>query len=688
MTVRTKPAKATNAKAQCALYLVAIVLSWGVSGPDARAQIPVPLTDPSCGGVLREVASMAALQEAIADVNKGHLKPGSVIRIKPNIYPVDRISGPLSVKDITDTTEECPITIEGMGASTVIDGRRQPGIERPDVEGIETLGIIDLIERTEELDAKKSTNTAHYFREDLVNCFKVKRSSWIVIRNLTIENCWPSALFIKDSRYVTLQDTVIIGSSCAVVAFGKSDHLLIERNDWTQDPSGDIWARIPWGVTHHGSRQYFNGAFLGGKNVTGGVVFRYNKLRNAYNGVRMKVDGCSRPAGCGRGMNVEIYNNSFRYIRDNPTEPESFAANWWIHHNEIYNAHAWFSFDGVRGGPFYVFGNTGWFDDVPARRCKDVDWANDRTATGKPTTGKECSASRVGKVLKLGNAASMPLYVFHNSWYLRSPIAGGGRSGPLRHWNNAIEYCVPLTRDQICQPRWFFSAFKGDEFIWDDESGYDFRHDLSNHPSFPNGLRAQGFPVDGLHAETVGFENPRIGNFALSRGSPAERTACKVSWSSQVNLVCATPPPDGAPDIGALQRGKPIKGPVYRHFDGPDGPDSQYVERPRIVDVEWGEVTNASLPIQITFSVPIAYADESVPVVLSFSGKGAYLETDCRIDKSEPAVLACIFADSRLHRTQAEKIFLPRNIVRRDGRRAPVTLWARADSRLGLMPRQ
>lgn len=105
-------------------------------------------------------------------------------------------------------------------------------------------------------------------------------------------------------------------------------------------------------------------------------------------------------------MNVEIYDNDFQFNRDNPVEPEDYAANWWVFHNRIYNGHGWFSLDGVKGGPVYIFGNVGWFDDKPARRCIQRDWAADQTIhPGKryePTPEGECSRSRTGKVIKLG----------------------------------------------------------------------------------------------------------------------------------------------------------------------------------------------------------------------------------------------------------------------------------------------
>ena len=47
-----------------------------------------------------------------------------------------------------------------------------------------------------------------------------------------------------------------------------------------------------------------------------------------------------------------------------------------------------------------------------------------------------------------------PIYVFHNSWYLRTPLTGSGAAGNLRHWNNALLFCEPGSPgydDKLCE---------------------------------------------------------------------------------------------------------------------------------------------------------------------------------------------------------------------------------------------
>jgi hypothetical protein len=111
-----------------------------------------------------------------------------------------------------------------------------------------------------------------------------------------------------------------------VFAGRYSDHLLIENNVWTQDPSGytedqsgysgrvdltprpgRMWDTIPWGVVHHGSRAYVNGGLVGSLRAAGSIIIRHNIIRNAYNGVRLRANRCPSYEVC--GANLEIYDN-------------------------------------------------------------------------------------------------------------------------------------------------------------------------------------------------------------------------------------------------------------------------------------------------------------------------------------------------------------------------------------------
>lgn len=54
----------------------------------------------------------------------------------------------------------------------------------------------------------------------------------------------------------------------------------------------------------------------------------------------------------------------------------------------------------------------------------------------------------------------------------------------------------------------------------------------------------------------------------------------------------------------------------------------------------------------------------------------------CAVDEFDPWTFACDFSPAGFQAETIEAVLVPRGIVRRDGRRAPMTLWAAADPRL------
>jgi hypothetical protein len=327
-----------------------------------------------------DVSSLDELKRAL-----GTATPGSVIRLAAGIYQIYADDPYFLVKGVQGLPDR-PIVIQGAPAredgkrGTIIDDGRsldpmlelQEHYRRPGSRPVE---LHDLL-------IQKQFRT-----ERAINCFVFEDVAWLVIENLTVRNCLPAAFVIYgNSRYVTIRSSTLVGAMVPVFAGRYSDHLLIEDDVWTQDPSGytqdqsgysgrvdltprpgRMWDTIPWGVVHHGSRAYLNGGLVGSLRTVGSIIIRHNIIRNAYNGVRLRANKCPSYEVC--GANVEIYDNDFQFIRDNPVEPEDYALNWWIYHNRIYNGHGRFSLDGVSGGPIYIFGNVGWFDDKPAQRC-------------------------------------------------------------------------------------------------------------------------------------------------------------------------------------------------------------------------------------------------------------------------------------------------------------------------------
>lgn len=529
-------------------------------------------------------------------------------------------------------------------------------------------------------------------------CLDVDHSDGVVVERIRFEDCWMAAVRATNSHRVTLRDALIVGSSYGLAMKGSptrpgadgAREVTVEDVTWIQDPSGfatldwsatnrcldgattrlgcpgDMWRKIPWGSSHHGTYEHFNGGLLGGYDLTGEIVFRHNRILSAFNGIRLKAKACAElptetldRATCPYNDHVWIYGNTFSYIRDNPVELEVWATNVMISGNEIHDAHAWFSFDDMGGGPVYVYGNRGWFDDMPVadrrhpgdsafclRRPADAvqkpqgsfDKTYDRRfdyALGawlpvgaeawdpdEPTDydwmdplDQVCDPGLAGRVIKLQLpskgvvgpafrfAEAGPIYVFNNSWYLRSPVTATGAASNLRHWNNAILFCKadqPGYDARLCAPNpaTFEPAMCGREFLrTDDLRRYvapgggppffdcfrwlpydqqandawrlesDFDHDVSS-VGFPVILTRRPFEPNGVTADP-GFRDPAHGDLRLGEGSPAGTSTCLVVFESDT-LKCASAPV-GAAYAGAYALdGTPYGGPDNPVFRKPE----------------------------------------------------------------------------------------------------------------------
>ncbi|NNF76454.1 MAG: hypothetical protein HKN05_00360 [Rhizobiales bacterium] len=642
------------------------------------------LTAPTCKGSLRQVSSTEQLSQALRDVRFGVLAPGSVVRLASATFKLATDGEPLSLNNISGTSEDCPITLEGAAGGALLDGNRYPDNEQfgHRLRVALVAGAKSLLDTQTEILKLQSTGMPE---EAPINCLKIERSSWIVIQNINITGCWPTAVYLRDAKYITVRSAIISGSTYAVIAHGDSHHLLIEDNHWTQDTTGDVWAKIPWGVSHHGSKAHLNGALFGGYNIKGSVVIRRNVIRHAYNGIRIK-SACFDQTPCGMNMNVEISDNTFEFIRDNSVEPEGNAINWWVRHNRMRDVHAPFPFDGVKGGPHYVFGNVGWFTEMPENECDDQAWADDREPHGTLTAHRECRMHRTGKTFKLGNVQEKPLHIFHNSWLVRSPLIGGGRSGPLKAWNNAIEFCDGEDHGIICSaPGYFLETLGKNKFSWMGRTkakatGHNIRYNVSNRPVFPASSKKPAFPIAGMWAQTLGFKDSRNGDFRLRGDSMARNSGCMIKRDGAGMLSCIDPPDRLRPDVGAFQGNGLFQGPAFRHADGAAGPDSVYVERPRVVDVAFNRADPARFAIKM--SVPVKLQDEAGTVTLWTQGNPAPIAARCVVSKDQATELACMALSEGVDESAVIAIELPRTIRRRDGQCAPVTLWASSDKRL------
>jgi len=655
-----------------------------------------------------EVSSMREFRAAAERAT-----PGSVIRIAPGVFSMTADDLLVRIKGLQGSPDR-PIVIQGArGAAgsrpTIIDGGRSLDA---------TLGLIERFRepggRSPELDALIKEN--QYRTRAAVNCLVLEDAAYLVIEDFTIRNCWPTAVIFLSSHHITLRANTIVGSTYAFFVAQGSDHFVVEDSVWTQDDSGyapdesgysgrydlkpkpgRMWDTVPWGVSHHGSRAYLNGGLISSFGTRGDIVVRHNIIRNAYNGVRIRANRCTDPP-C--NVNVEIYDNDFQFVRDNPVEPEDQAINWWIHHNRIYNAHGWFSLDGVGGGPVYIFGNTGWFDDKPARRCIPAEWAADRTlqtdGTWAPTEDNECSRSRTGKVIKLGPGEiklDEPIYIFNNSWYVRAPVVAGGRS-EFRGWNNATLFCDPnVIAPGMCvadfeietdcvrsapgmtdaAPNKFPLDLDRVPFIdcYAPSPGDTSTHSISNHPDYPDKLREVGYPAEGIHGDP-GFVNGPIGDFRLRPESLARGQGCAVLRAADGSLACLDPPPGSAPDIGAYQGNVLVEGPDYLHRGD---------ERPRVMKATWHANPGAT-SVEIAFSTPLRIPPDGTRIGVRLDdGATAYSES-CRIARE--AALDCRFPALRVQPATSATLLLPGSLASATGQR--VTLWASGVPHVELQP--
>jgi hypothetical protein len=221
---------------------------------------------PTFGNVLKgppvtvEVASLDELKQALERAT-----PGSVIRLAAGVYQIYAEDYYTLVKGVQGLPDQ-PIVIQGTpgrddaSRPTIIDGGRSlDGSLQPHEHyrkpGSRPIELHDLL-------IEKQFRT-----ERAINCFVFEDVAYLIIENLTVRNCFPAAFVIYgNSRYVTIRSSTLVGAMAPVFAGRYSDHLLIENNVWTQDPSGyaddqsgysgrvdltprpgRMWDTIPWG---------------------------------------------------------------------------------------------------------------------------------------------------------------------------------------------------------------------------------------------------------------------------------------------------------------------------------------------------------------------------------------------------------------------------------------------------------
>ena len=383
--------------------------------------------------------------------------------------------------------------------------------------------------------AKRPSNNAAF------EWMYIKNSSWIVIGRMKFINGWTYPIIVENSSYLTFDNCRFFGGKRVVSATGLlTHHLLIENSYW--DQGGDFLWKVKkdslgnpaWLSMHHLAMGYFNGSLIDFHGTGGSVVIRDNTIINAYNAIRWR--GVK-----GYDSNIEIYGNHISRCRDNDFEPEYYTYNLFIYHNFSHNIHRTLSVDNVEGGDIYYFGNVITTDD------------NAWTRTVCTSFGKIYAGER---------KPSLPLYVFNNSFYgvAQAYKTDGGLTSYLHHNNNA----------------YYFVLDNG--FIINTWDGTDeFNYDISNL-KWPANIIKHKQEQNGKVCNIM-YAKPGKGDLRLRKDSPGI-DAGKVMSFKQFGWMQSFA--GNAPDIGAYENGKLMKGPAFR-FIIPPGGNVPYKEKPRIV---------------------------------------------------------------------------------------------------------
>lgn len=393
---------------------------------------------------------------------------------------------------------------------------------------------------------------------DLPACLVFRDSHFVELHHLHISNCGDVFIALQDSSYFTFKNIDLIGGKYPILARGDgSHHILLDAISWNQDPSGAMYGDIPWSESHHGEYVHFNGSLIYAKGIPGSIILRNSRIRNAFNGIRMK--GHKDKVGL-TNMNVEIYNNLFENIRDNPVEPEVDATNWWMHHNKIRDAHAYFSFTEVAGGHWYVFRNIG---------------VSEKVLTGENTGGK------ILKFEDHGPLPTGPFMVFNNSWLGPRPIATGGESRHLQYLNNAHQFTGKITPLK-------------------QRSYHETYHVKNNILNTPFGIDA--LDKDNIYRSGFAFED-KVG---LRTNHPALLDAGMAIRVNDYPVQFS----GAAPDIGAYELEGVSDYPPFRFYD------KVYQEHPRIVKID-----RTSNSLRLWSSVPLQVSNSRYATLVYKNGK-------------------------------------------------------------------
>ena len=400
------------------------------------------------------------------------------------------------------------------------------------------------------------SNTASYY------WMQIQNSSWIEIGNIVFKNGWTNPIQVVNSSYLTFNGCTFYGGKRVIDASGSSTHhLLVEGCYW--DQGGDYLWKLQfdangidaWTSMHGGALQYYNGSLINFSGTGGSVVIRNNTIINAFNGIRWTSQK-------GYDSNVEIYNNSVSYIRDNDFEPEYYTYNVQIYHNRSFNIHKTMSVDHVQGGYIYYFGN------IITSDVSD-SWASSIATSFWKIYGAE------------PNNLSYPMYAFNNSFCGCGKAFtndAGTKAVQLKHFNNAYDFTKSSRNWQLN--------------FWDSTDVFDY--DVSNLP-WPANITNNNQETHGKFTDPLYMDKNNF-NLKLQANSPAI-DAGKIMSFPEFGWVQSFQ--GAAPDIGAYEGDNLVDGPAFRFRTAPEL-NITYKEKPRIVKFQ--VVSNI---LYIYFSAPI-----------------------------------------------------------------------------------
>ncbi|TXL74115.1 hypothetical protein FHP25_18090 [Vineibacter terrae] len=353
----------------------------------------------------------------------------------------------------------------------------------------------------------------------------------VIVEGLLFRNCSPTAIALLECHHMEFRGIGIEGGAYGFQARGTGTaQLRIEGCTWTQDTTRKLlweslaWADVHgnWGESAGNGWRCFDGSFFNANEIAGGVEIVGCTIQHAFNGVHLFNRG-GRPD---LSVGVRVHDCTFSHIKDNPIEAEDAVWNWWIHDNVFHNCHKWLSLELKKVGWVYIFRNCAWADSRPGPK-------GDANASGA-----------VFKFFKKDDKPEMseaPIYVFNNSWALRSTIVQEGFVRGLHHVNNAIRFYGP-SDGKPAPIYWPWTPFFGRRDVAEPDTPlppadftrcwdvFDIRFvgDVINHPHYPRGLRAMGYAVRAGAGADPMFVAPTTGDLSLDRGSPCIAKARKL----------------------------------------------------------------------------------------------------------------------------------------------------------------